>query len=206
MACLLDGGPQLAQSQEDRHCRGCQQQRDVGSFLFFFPFSRRFMSDFRNQYTFHTGVNQECSIPKHAPIVNGGPAFTGMVMDTNCSSSPSSDTGGAFLDTSKTSFGQDFANTGGGVFALLWNNDGFRIWHFERQSILSDVNSGDPDPDSWPTPNAFLSADNCTIDSFFSPQTLILGITLCGGWANSDYPKSGCPGSTCTQQVTTGSN
>ena len=166
------------------------------------------MSGFRNQYTFHTGANQECNIPKQAPIVNGGPAFTRTVMNTNCSSSPSSNTGhggAAFLDTSNSSFGQGFANAGGGVFALLWNNDGLRILHFELQSIPSDVNSGDPDPDSWPTPNAILSADNCTIVSFFSPQTLIIDITLCGGWENSDYPYSGCPG-TCTQQVTTGSN
>src|SRR6267154_6212769 len=171
----------------------------------FFPSCCRFMSGFRNQYTFHTGTNQKCSIPKQAPIVNGGPAFTGTVMNTNCSSSPSSNTGCAFLDTSNSSFGQGFANAGGGVFALLWNNDGFRIWHFERQSIPPDVYSGDPDPDSWPTPNAFLSVDNCAVDSFFSPQRLILDITICGGWASGDYPNSGCPG-TCTQQVTTGSN
>jgi len=93
---------------------------------FFFSFSRRFMSDFRNQYTSHTSANQECNVPKQAPIINGGPAFTGTV-NTNCSSSSSRNTGGTFLDTSNTSFGQDFANTGGGVFALLWNNDGFRI-------------------------------------------------------------------------------
>ena len=163
------------------------------------------MSGFRNQYTFHTGANQVCNIPKQAPIVNGGPAFTGTVMNTNCSSSPSSNTGGTFLDTSNSSFGQGFANAGGGLFALLRNNDGFKIWHFERQSIPPDVLSGDPNPDSWPTPNALLSTDDCAVDSFFSPQTLTLDITLCGGWANSDYPNSGCPG-TCTQQVTTGSN
>jgi hypothetical protein len=171
----------------------------------FFPFRRRFMSGFRNQYTFHTGVNQKCSIPRKAPIVDGGPAFTGTVMNTNCRSSQSSNTGCAFLDTSKSSFGQGFANAGGGVFALLRNSDGFKIWHFERRSIPQDVHSGNPDPDSWPTPNAFLSADNCAVDSFFSPQRLILDITLCGGWASGDYPNSGCP-RTCTQQVTTGSN
>lgn len=172
---------------------------------YFSPFSHRFMTSFRNQYTFHTGANQVCNIPNQAPTVNGGPAFTGTVMNTNCSSSPSSDTGCTFLDTSNSSFGQGFANASGGVFALLWDNDGFRIWHFERQSIPNDVYCGDPDPDSWPTPNAVLSTDNCTVDSFFSPQTLILDITLCGNWANSDYPNSGCPG-TCTQQITTGSN
>ncbi|KAI0285145.1 glycoside hydrolase family 16 protein [Russula aff. rugulosa BPL654] len=158
-----------------------------------------------NQYTFHTGANQKCSIPNRAPIFKDGPAFMGTVMNTNCRSSSSSDTGCAFLDTHKSSFGQGFANAGGGAFALLWDSGGIRIWHFERQSIPYDVYSGYPDPDSWPTSNAFLSADNCAVDSFFSPQRLVLDITLCGGWASGDYPNSGCPG-TCTQQVTTGRN
>jgi hypothetical protein len=171
----------------------------------FFSFRRRLISGFRNQYTFHTGANQNCSIPKQAPVVDGVPTFAGTVMNTICMSSPSSDTGCAFLDTSNSSFGQGFANASGGAFALLWDNDGFKIWHFERQSIPHDVYSGDPNPDSWSPPNAFLSADNCDVDSFFSPQSLIFDITLCGGWASSDYPNSGCPG-TCTQQVTTGSN
>ena len=160
---------------------------------------------FRNQYTFHTGASQVCSIPEQVPTVNGAPAFTGTVMNTNCSCTPSSNTGCAVLDTYSSSYGQGFDEAGGGVFALLWNNDGFKIWHFERQSIPGDIGSGDPDPDSWPTPNALLSADNCAVDSFFSPQRLIFDITLCGGWANSDYPNSGCPGN-CAQQVTTGSN
>lgn len=160
---------------------------------------------FRNQYTFHTGPNQKCSIPKRAPIIHGGPTFKGTVMNTNCRSSSSSNTGCGFLDTCKSSFGQGFANAGGGVFAVLRNSDGIRIWHFERHSIPRDVFSGHPDPDSWPAPNAFLSTANCAVDSFFSSQRLILDITLCGGWASGDYPHSGCPG-TCTQQVTTGSN
>lgn len=163
------------------------------------------MSGFRNQYTFHTGANQGCNIPNQAPIVNGVPAFTGTVMNTNCSCTPTSNTGCAVLDANNTSFGQGFANAGGGVFALLWDSDGLKIWHFERQSIPQDVNSGNPNPDSWPTPKTRLSTNNCSVDSFFSPQSIILDITLCGGWANSDYPGSGCPG-TCTQQVTTGSN
>jgi len=172
---------------------------------FFFSFRRRFMSRFRNQYTFHTGANQKCSLSKKAPVVNGGPAFTGTVMKTNCKSSQSSNSGCAILDACKSSFGQGFAKAGGGVFALLRNSDGLKIWHFERQSIPHDVHSGDPDPDSWPTPNAFLSADNCAVDSLFSPQRLIIDTTLCGDWANGDYPHSGCPG-TCTQRVTKGSN
>jgi hypothetical protein len=172
----------------------------------FFPlFRRHFMSGFRNQYTFHTGENQVCSIPKQAPLVNSASAFRGTVMDTDCSSSESDDTGCAFLDTSNSSFGQGFANVGGGVFALLRNQDGIKIWYFERRLIPHDVHSAHPNPYSWRTPDAVLSADHCAVDKFFGPQWLIIDTTLCGGWASSDYPNSGCPG-TCTQQVTRGSN
>lgn len=171
----------------------------------FFFFCCCFMSDVRNQYTFHTGPNQVCNVPNQAPSVNGHPAFTGTVMNTDCSSSPSSDTGCTFHDTDNSSYGQGFLSAGGGIFALLRNADGLRIWHFGRQSIPGDVLAGQPDPDSWPSPNAFLSANDCNVDSFFSSQTVILDTTICGGWANSDYPGSGCPG-TCTQQVTSGNN
>jgi hypothetical protein len=126
-------------------------------------------------------------------------------VNTNCKCSSSSNTGCGFLDTNKNSFGKGFANAGGGVFALLRDSGGIRIWHFERQSIPHDIYSGYPNADSWPTPNAFLSTDNCAVDSFFSSQRLVLDITLCGGWASGDYPNSGCPG-TCTQQITRGRN
>jgi hypothetical protein len=126
-------------------------------------------------------------------------------MNSNCSCSPTSNIGCTVLDTGDSSYGQGFADAGGGAFVLSWDSEGIRIWHFERQSIPQDIQSGKPDPVSWPTPMAFLSVDNCAVDSFFSAQNLILDITLCGGWASSDYPGSGCPG-TCTQQVTTGSN
>jgi hypothetical protein len=176
--------------------------------LVYSPIRRRFfshVSGFRNQYTFHTGADEACNIPQQAPIVNGRPAFTGTVLNTNCSTSPLSTTGCSSLDTDNSSYGQGFAKAGGGVFALLWNNDGIKIWRFERQSIPNDVASGDPDPDSWSPPVAFLSVDDCAVDSFFTPQNLVLDITLCGDWTNGDYPNSGCPG-TCPQQVTTGSN
>jgi hypothetical protein len=127
------------------------------------------------------------------------------VLNTNCSSLSTSDTGCSFCDPSIKSFGQGFNDAGGGVFALLRNRNGFKIWFFERQSIPNDISSGHPDPYSWAPPNAFLSADDCNVDSYFSPQTLILDTAICGGWASSDYPNSGCGGN-CAQQVTSGNN
>jgi hypothetical protein len=163
------------------------------------------MFDVRNQYTFHTGLNQTCNIPNKAPIVDGNPAFTANSLNKNCSSSPENDTGCGFSDTSKTSFGQGFNEAGGGIFAVLRDREGIKIWYFDRESTPNDVSSGHPEPSSWPSPSAFLSTDNCNVDSYFSPQSLILDITLCGTWAGADYPASGCP-ETCAQQVASAHN
>lgn len=159
------------------------------------------MSDFRNQFTFHAGANQTCNVPKQAPLIGGDRIFTAEVLNTNCTG----ETGCSFYDPSGKFFGRSLNDAGGGVFALLRNRSGFKIWFFERQSIPIDISSGDPDPYSWPPPHALLSADDCNIDSSFSPQTIILDTAICGDQASSDYPNSGCNGS-CTQQVTDGQN
>ncbi|KAH9999541.1 hypothetical protein BJV77DRAFT_939763 [Russula vinacea] len=154
-----------------------------------------------NQFTFHAGANQTCNVPKQAPLIGGDRIFTAEVLNTNCTG----ETGCSFYDPSGKFFGRSLNDAGGGVFALLRNRSGFKIWFFERQSIPIDISSGDPDPYSWPPPHALLSADDCNIDSSFSPQTIILDTAICGDQASSDYPNSGCNGS-CTQQVTDGQN
>jgi hypothetical protein len=58
-----------------------------------------FMPEVKNQFTFHTGASRSCTIPNQAPIVDGDPAFTANVLNTNCSSSPKTDTGSGFSDT-----------------------------------------------------------------------------------------------------------
>lgn len=173
---------------------------------FFLLFRRRFISGFRNQYTFHTGIDQECSIPNKVPKDNAPGSFMGTIVNTDCRSSEKADTGCAVRDTSKISYGPGFDKAGGGIFALLRNKEGFKIWHFERHSIPADIRARNPNPSSWPTPNAALSVDECAgVDSFFTPQNLIFDITLCGGFGTANYQADGCPG-TCAERVTKGCN
>ncbi|KAI0272489.1 glycoside hydrolase family 16 protein [Gloeopeniophorella convolvens] len=159
-----------------------------------------------NQYTLHSGAGSgSCTLDKDPPVPAGVEAFTANVLGIDCDTTPETDAGCAFSDPKPTSFGHGFNMLGGGVFAHLWDSTGIKMWHFERQSIPQDIQSGQPDPTSWPAPAAFWSSTSCDFPSHFYDHQLILDTTLCGGWADSDYPNSGCP-LTCDEFVATGSN
>ena len=161
--------------------------------------------EFRNQYTLHTGPDSGCVLVTNLSTTSKRAPYTGHVLNTGCDSSSGNDTGCAFLDPSNTSFGQDFNLAGGGVFALLWDSSGLQMWHFVRNSIPKDIQNGQPDPSSWTTPVAFWSSVGCNFPSDVQNQHLVINTALGGGWASSDYPNSGCPG-TCSDQISIGKN
>ncbi|KAI9511616.1 glycoside hydrolase family 16 protein [Russula earlei] len=149
-----------------------------------------------NQVTLHTAGN--C-------LAQPSSSFSGNLFNPHCQSSPSSDAGCSWSDPSTSSFGSGFNGAGGGVFAHLVDSSGIRVWHFDRSSVPDDIDSGNPNPSSWPRPVAFLSSKNCNIGKEFHSQTLVIDTVLCGGWTDSGYGSSGCPG-TCAEFVTKGSN
>jgi len=158
-----------------------------------------------NQYTLHTGPDSDCVLVTNLSTTSGSAPYTGHVLGTECDSSNGHDAGCAFLDPSNTSFGQDFNMAGGGIFAHLWDSSGLQMWHFVRDSIPEDIQNGQPDPSSWSTPVAFWSSLGCDFASDLQNQHLIINTALGGGWASSDYPNSGCPG-TCSDQTAVGKN
>ncbi len=164
-----------------------------------------FTSEFRNQYTLHTGQGSDCVLVKNPPTTSDGASYTANVLGTECKSSEGSNAGCAFSDPKNTSFGHGFNMAGGGVFAHLWNSAGLKMWHFERQSIPQDIQHGQPDPSSWPTPVAFWSSVGCDFTSHLHNHHLVINTALSGGWASSDYPNSGCP-ATCRDQIAKGKN
>ena len=57
------------------------------------------------------------------------------------------------------------------------------------------------DISTWGPPTAsYPNSSTCSVTDFFTPQQLVLDITLCGDWAGNAYASSGCPG-TCEQAV-----
>ncbi|KAI0040962.1 glycoside hydrolase family 16 protein [Auriscalpium vulgare] len=152
-----------------------------------------------NQYTLHTG--EGCNLARNPPASSTGSlAFTSKVLGTTCASSGGDNSGCAFLDSDTRSFGHGFNEQGGGVYAHLWDNTGIKAWHFARGEIPADITAGAPNPDSWPTPQAFWAASGCDIAQHFHDHNLVIDTTLCGDFAGGAYPQSGCPG-TCAQAV-----
>lgn len=165
-----------------------------------------------NQMTLHTatGCNLDTNPPD--PSSGGNSAFTSKVLSTDCDAFANSNAGCAFLDSDTQSYGHGMNTNKGGVFAMLWDDSGVKIWHFRRSDVPADLSSGNPDPTSWPTPQAFWSSSLCNTGQFFSQHQLVIDTTLCGDWAGSVYnlpgqgPDGGsCPG-TCASQVADPSN
>lgn len=130
-----------------------------------------------NQYTLHTGnQNGGCVMPV-------GDCYGNMGCDVK--------------DTRSNSFGDAFNQGGGGVFAMLWNNDAIQMWFFPRGSVPDDLNNGlSPDPSGWSAPAAsFPNNPSCNIASNFANHQMIFDLTFCGDWAGAVVPD-------CVNQVT----
>ncbi|ODO03202.1 hypothetical protein I350_06047 [Cryptococcus amylolentus CBS 6273] len=102
--------------------------------------------------------------------------------------------------------GMPFNEAGGGVFAMLWDNDGIRMWNWARAQIPSDINNNTPSPSTWDLPVATWDASICDLSSFFKAQILTLNIDICGDWIDNTWDQFFyCPG-TCPEYVSNPSN
>ncbi|GKZ31215.1 hypothetical protein AbraIFM66950_011470 [Aspergillus brasiliensis] len=149
-----------------------------------------------NDMTLHT--SDGCSVSSSAD-------FTGSMTTSNCyvyASGQSSNAGCGITDPDATSYGTAFNANGGGVFATEWTSDAISIWFFGRGSIPDDIDSGNPDPDSWGTPVATFQGD-CDIDSHFDGLQIIFDTTFCGDWAGNVWGSGSCASvaSSCTDYV-----
>lgn len=152
----------------------------------------------QNQISLHTapGCTMSSSSGFAGNIVNG----------QNCGSTSDSNTGCGILADDTASFGQPFNNGGGGVYAMLWDNTGIRVWLFHRGSIPADLTRDMPLPETWGEPMAFISSSGCNPYQYMQNHIAILDTTLCGTWAGSGGSWGGsCAASTgyasCTDYV-----
>ncbi|KAG7098526.1 hypothetical protein E1B28_000465 [Marasmius oreades] len=126
-----------------------------------------------NQYALHT-------LPGcvHSPSPQKG-----TTREVDCSV-PS---GCTVMEASGNSYGPGFAVAGGGVYATQFDVTGIYIWFFPRSSIPSSLLQSSNSPSlslsDWGPPSASYPSKSCNIPQFFSPQNLVLDITLCGIWA-----------------------
>jgi len=162
-----------------------------------------------NQSTLHTTPGCQLDTTKQAN--EGTPdsfaSFTGEVASTICDSNVDFNAGCGIKYASPKSYGFGLNSAGGAVYATLWNEEGIRVWHFAREDVPEDITSKNPNPDSWGAPVAFFSTDSCPMSQFFTDQTFIFNITLCGDLAggSANFNGAGCPG-TCQDYVTDPNN
>ncbi|KAI2782453.1 glycoside hydrolase family 16 protein [Daldinia loculata] len=138
----------------------------------------------RNLYSAHTTTG--CKSPSAG--------FTGKQGRANCSPtldnigcetvSPPSDT---------TSYGDAFNAEGGGVYALEWDSEDLKLWHFPRSTIPDNIVYAHvlgPDPSTWGPPQAVFGGSSCSPDKYFFNMSLVLNINFCGDYAGKIWGKA----------------
>ncbi|KAL5500975.1 hypothetical protein ACEPAH_9362 [Sanghuangporus vaninii] len=125
---------------------------------------------------------------------------TGNLVQTDCFNQTNFNQG-CIVDVPGPSYGQAFAENGGGVYALNWNDTGIYVWFFPRGSIPTDLPTDTPNPDGWGLPTAAYPATSCDFNTFFRPQTLIIHTTICGNFAGQPNVYAQTCSGTCLDLV-----
>jgi hypothetical protein len=149
--------------------------------------------------TLHTGPN--CTVPAVRDQ-------TGTTEGTNCDVAETNNSGCGVSITDERSYGPQFNENGGGWYAMERSKSGIKIWFWPRAShhipheITSKHHVERVDTSQWGRPTAYFPSTTCDIDEHFDPQSIVINLTLCGGWAGSQetYEGAGCPG-TCIDYV-----
>ncbi|KAI8723586.1 hypothetical protein NCS52_00214500 [Fusarium sp. LHS14.1] len=91
---------------------------------------------------------------------------------------PSSDT---------SSYGDGFNAANGGVYAMEWDSDYIKIWHFPRGAIPADIEAKTPDPKKWGLPQALFGGSKCNVDDFYEDMNIVLNINFCGDYGEGTW-------------------
>lgn len=146
-----------------------------------------------NAYTLHT--SDGCTLAKSS-------IATGTSLVTDCYNQP----GCSYKDTDSASFGPAFNSAGGGAYAAYFDDDGIKIWFWERSDIPSSITNGSPDMSTFGNPKADFGSSTCDMDTYFDDeQMIIINTTLMGDWAGATFWENGCVGSLAAT-LATGSN
>ncbi|KAL1974921.1 hypothetical protein VTN31DRAFT_5125 [Thermomyces dupontii] len=121
---------------------------------------------------------------------------TGSVVSKDCYNATNNNEG-CGVKAGPASFGPEFNDNGGGVYATELREEGIRIWFFPRGSIPADITTSRPDPSRWGKATADFPNTKCDISRHFRNQSIIANIALCGdlaGQASRYREESECPG------------
>ncbi|KAG0709080.1 glycoside hydrolase family 16 protein [Suillus ampliporus] len=152
-----------------------------------------------NQATIHT--NPGCTLPSTSSTQLNMSGT--LVASTDCSAAQTGNQGCGIRSNLSNSFGSGFNGIGGGVYAMLWDISGIKVYFFPRGSVPADISAGAPQPQNWPTPMADWPSTDCNPYQFFNTHSAIFDTTLCGDWAGAVWNGTGVPGQdvSCAQQT-----
>jgi len=144
----------------------------------------------RNLYSAHTGPG--CTVPESGYLgVQNSEQCVSQDGQAGCSyASPTRD---------PTSYGDAFNAADGGVYALEWDEEFLKMWHFPRAGIPADIQVGRPQPSGWGLPHALFGGSGCDADTHFFNMSLVLNINFCGNYAGSLWRDS----ESCSQLAST---
>ncbi|KIW51302.1 hypothetical protein PV05_10039 [Exophiala xenobiotica] len=134
-------------------------------------------------------------------ITNNG-LFSGSISTSNCfvnAPGQAMNAGCQILAANDgASYGTQFNQGQGGVYATEWTSSAISIWFFPRSGIPSDISSGSPDPSTWGSPISAFEG-GCQIDEFFSNHQIVFDTTFCGDWAGNVWSTD----ATCSSKAST---
>lgn len=150
-----------------------------------------YVHDYTNdQSTVHTAPGCKLS-SDNARELN----ITGSIVGgTNCAAAETGNQGCGVRSPDKHSAGAAFNKVGGGVYTMVWDDDGIAIYFFRRDSIPDDITAGQPRPDLWGDAAARWPASGCDPYKYFYDNIAIFDTTFCGDWAGSAWTTSGILG------------
>ncbi|PMB71164.1 Endo-1,3(4)-beta-glucanase [Beauveria bassiana] len=111
---------------------------------------------------------------------------------------------GYVTPTSDTSsYGDTFNAVGGGIYAMLWDDEYIKVWHFDRDTAPADIAAKKPEPASWGKPAAVYGGKSCDVESHFRDMSIVLNINFCGDYGNAVWKSDGCSAlaPTCSEWV-----
>ncbi|KAH7148587.1 concanavalin A-like lectin/glucanase domain-containing protein, partial [Dactylonectria macrodidyma] len=135
-----------------------------------------------NKPAFHTGDSDE-----FGTCMLDGENQSATVDTDNCDNTYQN-TPDQYLNEGCTADDYDapYGNSDGGVYALEWTDSYIKVFAWKWANVPDNLDSDEPDTDSWGTPSLYLKNDQCTIDDHFVDQTLIINIAFCGNPVGND--------------------
>ncbi|KAG9258854.1 family 16 glycoside hydrolase, partial [Emericellopsis atlantica] len=90
-------------------------------------------------------------------------------------------------DSDLHTYGDSFNAVGGGVYAMQWDDEVIRVWHFARDEVPADIDAGNPDPSSWVLPQAVFGGSRCDVDGHFTDMSIVININFCGDYGDATW-------------------